>query len=186
MYVLHHQQLSKHRSQQLYWWWQREDETLQHHLTSMQLFIGTLVSVQEEGGATAPTWLAVRGREVPTVTAWGKKQATGCAFSRTRTKRDKGDDKAERKSWAHRRRSDKSRRRRSCLSGRCRGRRPWWGGPRREWERWGARTQRGFPFQQVFRFKMSYIEFKPSASLVKYLFYWLLFTLIVLWVLSKF
>lgn len=51
-----------------------------------------------------------------------------------RTERDEGD-KAERKSWAHHRRSDESRRRRSCLSGRCRGRRPWSGGPRRERER---------------------------------------------------
>lgn len=39
-------------------------------------------------------------------------------------------DKAERKSPAHHRRS--SRRRRSCPSGRCRGRRPWSGGPGRE------------------------------------------------------
>lgn len=40
-------------------------------------------------------------------------------------------DKAERKSRALRR-SGKSRRRRFCLSGRCRGRRPWSGGPEGE------------------------------------------------------
>ncbi len=93
-------------------------------------------------------WLAVRGREVPTVQP-GKKQATGCAFfffspqnmKGMQTERDEGD-KAERKSWAHHRRSDKSRRRRSCLSGRCRGHRPWSGGPRRERKRWGDIPQR--------------------------------------------
>ncbi len=56
--VLSSSAISKHWLRQLYRWWQREGKTLQHPSMSVQLFVGTFVSIQVEGGATARPWLA--------------------------------------------------------------------------------------------------------------------------------
>lgn len=71
-----------------------------------------------------PDLLALRGRDV----SMGEKKATGCAISVQAgdykwDEEDEGGSKAEMKSWAHRRRTVESRKRRSCLSGLCQGHR---------------------------------------------------------------
>ena len=125
---------SKHWSQQLYWWWQREDKTLQHHLTSTQSSYWHIqVSIQTEGGwSYCPLsdrltgWLAEACKRRDARRAAWEKPATGCAFFwRTRKSWERSETRAIRqRGRAELRRSDTSRRRGSCLSGRCRGRRP--------------------------------------------------------------
>lgn len=105
-------------------------------LNDVPAFIGTLVSTQVEGGACcpSPTGCERQGgaHRQP------RNRLLAVLFEKDGWDANRQGDKAERKSRALRR-SGKSRRRRFCLSGRCRGRRPWSVGPGRI-QTWRWRT----------------------------------------------